>query len=190
MNYRIEHDSMGEVKVPADKLWAAQTQRSHENFEIGVGIETMPAEIIHAFGVLKKAASITRQEDLNNPDVIIAVRTGTTAAASAARHFPKAQLRMFNDEAPAVEEVLSGRVHAFVSSAPLPAMETLCHADRLVQKFKAELHRQPVAFAVPKGDFDTLNVFDSWIRLVEEEGWLQERRDYWFKSDAWQSRLH
>ena len=59
MDYRIEHDSMGEVKVPADRLWAAQTQRSHENFEIGVGIETMPAEIIHAFGVLKKAAAIT-----------------------------------------------------------------------------------------------------------------------------------
>ncbi len=59
MEYRIEHDSMGEVKVPADRLWAAQTQRSHENFEIGVGIETMPKEIIHAFGVLKKAAAIT-----------------------------------------------------------------------------------------------------------------------------------
>ncbi len=58
MDYRIEHDSMGEVKVPADVLWAAQTQRSHENFEIGVGIETMPAEIVHAFGVLKKAAAI------------------------------------------------------------------------------------------------------------------------------------
>ncbi len=59
MEYRIEHDSMGEVKVPADRLWAAQTQRSHENFEIGVGIETMPAEIVHAFGVLKKAAAVT-----------------------------------------------------------------------------------------------------------------------------------
>ena len=58
MEYRIEHDSMGEMKVPADRLWAAQTQRSHENFEIGVGIETMPAEIINAFGVLKKAAAI------------------------------------------------------------------------------------------------------------------------------------
>ena len=58
MEYRIEHDSMGEVKVPADRLWAAQTQRSHENFEIGVGIETMPREIIHAFGVLKKAAAV------------------------------------------------------------------------------------------------------------------------------------
>ncbi len=59
MEYRIEHDSMGEMKVPADRLWAAQTQRSRENFEIGVGIETMPAEIIRAFGVLKKAAAIT-----------------------------------------------------------------------------------------------------------------------------------
>ena len=58
MEYRIEHDSMGEMKVPADRLWAAQTQRSHENFEIGVGIETMPREIIHAFGILKKAAAI------------------------------------------------------------------------------------------------------------------------------------
>ena len=58
MEYRVEHDSMGEMKVPADRLWAAQTQRSHENFEIGVGIETMPAEIIHAFGILKKAAAL------------------------------------------------------------------------------------------------------------------------------------
>ncbi len=57
MEFRIEHDSMGEVKVPADKLWGAQTQRSHENFEIGVDIETMPREITHAFGILKKAAA-------------------------------------------------------------------------------------------------------------------------------------
>lgn len=58
MEYRIEHDSMGEVKVPANKYWAAQTERSHENFNIGVGIETMPREITKAFGVLKKAAAM------------------------------------------------------------------------------------------------------------------------------------
>ena len=57
MEYRIEHDSMGEVKVPADKYWGAQTERSHENFPIGVGIETMPREITTAFGILKKAAA-------------------------------------------------------------------------------------------------------------------------------------
>lgn len=62
MDYRIEHDSMGEVKVPANRYWAAQTQRSHDNFPIGVGYETMPKEIIWAFGVLKKAAAIVNHE--------------------------------------------------------------------------------------------------------------------------------
>ena len=60
--YRIEHDSMGEVQVPADKYWGAQTQRSHENFPIGVGIETMPREITHAFGILKKAAAMANHQ--------------------------------------------------------------------------------------------------------------------------------
>ena len=57
MDYRIEHDSMGEVRVPADRYWGAQTQRSRENFPIGVGIETMPEEIVRAFGILKAAAA-------------------------------------------------------------------------------------------------------------------------------------
>ena len=51
MEYRIEHDTLGEVKVPADHMWGAQTQRSFENFKIG---EKMPVEIIRAFAVLKK----------------------------------------------------------------------------------------------------------------------------------------
>jgi len=62
MEYRIEHDSMGEVSVPANKYWGAQTQRSHGNFPIGVGIETMPREITHAFGILKKAAAMANAE--------------------------------------------------------------------------------------------------------------------------------
>ena len=57
MEYRTEHDSMGEVQVPVDRYWGAQTQRSHENFPIGVGLETMPREITRAFGVLKLAAA-------------------------------------------------------------------------------------------------------------------------------------
>ncbi|MFR4756886.1 MAG: lyase family protein [Evtepia gabavorous] len=55
MEQRIEHDTMGEVAVPADKLWGAQTQRSFENFPIGE--EKMPPDLIHAFGVLKKACA-------------------------------------------------------------------------------------------------------------------------------------
>jgi len=60
--YRIEHDSMGEILVPEDRLWGAQTQRSIGNFCIGVGIETMPTEIITAFGYLKKAAAIANHK--------------------------------------------------------------------------------------------------------------------------------
>jgi len=56
MEYRIERDSMGEMQVPADRYWAAQTQRSFQNFKIGG--EKMPAEIVHAFGILKKGAAI------------------------------------------------------------------------------------------------------------------------------------
>ncbi len=61
MEYRTEHDSMGEVKVPADRYWAAQTERSRNNFKIGAGIETMPLEITHAFGILKKAAAVANR---------------------------------------------------------------------------------------------------------------------------------
>lgn len=60
MQYRIEKDTMGEMQVPADKYWGAQTQRSFENFKIGV--EKMPKEIIHAFGILKKAAALANHE--------------------------------------------------------------------------------------------------------------------------------
>ncbi len=62
MDYRIEHDSMGEIKVPSDRLWGAQTQRSLQNFDIGRGIETMPSEIVRSFGILKKAAAMANRE--------------------------------------------------------------------------------------------------------------------------------
>lgn len=79
MEYRIEHDSMGEMQVPADRLWAAQTQRSHENFEIGVGIETMPREITHAFGILKKAAALANAE--LKPEKMTAEKVNAITAA-------------------------------------------------------------------------------------------------------------
>ena len=60
MNYRIERDSMGEMQVPADRYWGAQTQRSFQNFKIGG--EIMPREITHSFGILKKAAAIANHE--------------------------------------------------------------------------------------------------------------------------------
>ena len=79
MEYRIEHDSMGDVKVPADKYWGAQTERSHENFEIGVGIETMPREITRAFGVLKKAAAMAN--NMLKPEKMTSEKLAAISAA-------------------------------------------------------------------------------------------------------------
>jgi len=78
MEFRIEHDSMGEIKVPEDKYWGAQTQRSLENFSIGVGKEKMPDEIIYAFGILKKAAAITNYR--LNPQKMSAEKLGVISA--------------------------------------------------------------------------------------------------------------
>ena len=62
MEYRIEKDTMGDVNVPADKYWGAQTERSRQNFKIGGEKQQMPLEIVHGFAYLKKAAAITNCE--------------------------------------------------------------------------------------------------------------------------------
>ncbi len=92
-NFRIEHDSMGEVRVPADKYWGAQTERSRNNFRIGVGIETMPAEIIHAFGILKEAAAIANRQlrpEKMTEEKCAAIRQAAAEVSSGAlmEHFP------------------------------------------------------------------------------------------------------
>ena len=93
MDYRIEHDSMGEVRVPASSYWGAQTERSRRNFKIGVGIETMPREIIHAFGILKRAAAmanhVLRPERMTEEKLdAIARASAETAEGKLDEHFP------------------------------------------------------------------------------------------------------
>ena len=91
--YRIEHDSMGEVKVPADVYWGAQTQRSCDNFPIGRGIETMPREITYAFGILKQAAAranhtLLPEKMTDEKCTAIEQAAAEVAAGKLDRHFP------------------------------------------------------------------------------------------------------
>ena len=93
MNYRIEHDSMGEVQVPADRYWGAQTQRSRENFPIGVGIETMPKEIIQAFGILKRAVAkanraLLPEKMTEDKLTVIDQAASEVASGTLMEHFP------------------------------------------------------------------------------------------------------
>lgn len=144
---------------------------------------------IEAVANKEKTRDMKFPEDYNRPEVIIAVRSGSTPALVAKKMFPEATIRPFDDEAPAVQDVISGRSHMMLSSAPLPAFETLKNPDILYQPTTEPLSRQPVGFVIRKGDPDTMNVLDNWIRLVEEEGWLKDRRNYWFRSTDWQDQV-
>lgn len=134
----------------------------------------------------EKAKGFNKISDFNSEDVIIAARIGTTAELSVKKYFPRAKLRLFDDESQAIQELLTGRVHGVVASAPLPSFQAIEHSDKLFLPFKETFTKEPIAFALRKGDVDTLNYFNSWITLVNSEGWLQERHDYWFNSKDWE----
>ncbi len=137
----------------------------------------------------KLAAGFDSLEDFNRPDVSIAARIGTTAAAAAKKYMSQANLRLFDDESQAVQEILNGRVHAVIASAPLPAFQAIKYPDRLFLPLDENFTREPIGFAVHKSDVDTLNYFNNWIRVVEAEGWLKERKHYWFETRDWQDRV-
>lgn len=135
------------------------------------------------------AAGFKGLEDFNRPDVVLSVRLGATPVDAAKKYMPKAQLRMFDDESQAVQEVINGKAHAMVSSAPLPAFQALKYPEKLFLPLEGTFTKEPIGFAVRKGDFDTLNFFNNWITFVTSEGWLKERKHYWFETNDWESRI-
>ena len=135
------------------------------------------------------AAGFTNLEDFNKPEVIIALRLGSTAVTAAKKYMPKAQLRMFDDESQAYQELINGNAHAVVGSAPRPSYEALKYSERLFLPLNETFTSEPIGFAVRKGDYDTLNFFDNWIRVVEAEGWFRERKHYWFETREWEHMI-
>ncbi len=137
----------------------------------------------------KLAAGFTRLEDFNRPDVVIAARLGSTAAATAKKFMPLAKKLVFDDESQVIQEVINARAHAAVSSAPLPAFQALKYPDRLFIPIQGTFTKEPIGFAVRKGDFDSLNFLNNWIRFTRAGGWLAGRKHYWFETKDWEGML-
>ena len=137
----------------------------------------------------KMAAGFKTIDDFNRPEVTLAVRLGATPEMAARNFMPQAKLRRFDSETKVYQELLSGRVHAAVSSAPTPLEWALKHPQTLFMPFKETFTREPNCFAVRKGDVDTLNYFNNWIRFVEAEGWLRERQQFWFETRDWEKMV-
>jgi polar amino acid transport system substrate-binding protein len=134
------------------------------------------------------AAGFKTVGDFNRPDVTIAARLGSSSVPAIKRFMPKAKLRLFDDEAQAYQELLNGNVHAVVGSLPMPAYQAIKYPDKLfaiTEPFTKEL----IGIAVRKGDFDTINYLNNWIATVGEEGWLQDRHNYWFNTRDWEGMI-
>jgi polar amino acid transport system substrate-binding protein len=138
-------------------------------------------------GNKKKAAGFT-VADFNNPNVTIAARLGSTAAVAAKQRFPKATLRLFDDEPAAVQELRNGNVHGMVSGQPLPSTMAIDYPDTIMV-YDEVMMLEGIGMGVRKGDNDTLNLINNWIEINRNNGWIQGKYAYWFKSKEWKSLI-
>lgn len=145
---------------------------------------------IGIFANKRLAQNMTEISQYNRPDVTIVARRGTPAATMAAARLSRATLRQFDEEAPALQEVVNGRAHAMVGSIPLPAHSVKRYPNELFIPIAEPLQRAVSAFAVRKSDPDALNLFNNWIRLRKDlDSFIEERRAYWFDSLDWEDQI-
>ena len=164
MTSRLEHDAMGEVAVPADRLWGAQTQRSVENFPIGVGHETMPDEIITAFGILKLAAARANRTLLpakmtEEKFAVIARAAEEVRSGALKEHFPLVvwQTGSGTQTNMNVNEVIANRANALAGKA-------LCHPNDDVNMSQSSNDTFPTALHIAA----VLALEEALIPAVEE----------------------
>lgn len=174
----------GKFDVIIGGMGAVPSRLAKVNFTIPYDYSGMSIVASH-----KLAAGFSSLEDFNKPDVILAAKLGATSVMAAKKYLPNAQIRQFDGEAQIYQEVINGRAHGAVASAPTPAFQAIDNPKTLFLPFEETFTKEPIAFAVKKGDPDTLNVFNNWIRYVENEGWLKERKQYWFGTKDWKDQL-
>ena len=132
------------------------------------------------------APGLTRLEEFNRPDMVIAAKLGTSGADAVKKFLPQAKHVFFDDEPQGLQEVLNGRAMAFVGEAPFPEHQAYRYGDKLYLPFEEPIVRNPHGFAIRKADLDFLNLLNNWIIIASADGWLEERRAYWFSTLEWE----
>ena len=137
----------------------------------------------------QKAGHFTEPEAFNNPSVILAVRSGTEVLSVAETHFPNARIQQYADESQMLAAVRNGKVSALLAATPFPEFMAERYPKELAMPLTERLQRSSEAMAIGKQDADSMNVINNWILQKLENGWLQDRHDYWFTSTEWRKRL-
>jgi len=182
MDYRIEKDSMGEMQVPADKYWAAQTQRSFQNFKIGG--ELMPREITHAFGILKKAAAMANhnlgkldEEKMN----YICQACDEVISGQLYEHFPLVvwQTGSGTQSNMNANEVIANRGNAIAGKKLLHPNDDINMSQSSNDTFPTAMHISAVIALEDKLIPAVQTLIDTFIRLEKEnEGIVKSGRTH------------
>jgi polar amino acid transport system substrate-binding protein len=142
---------------------------------LAASVERMPA-----------ATSLAAFDDR---DVTIAVVRGSTAASAVQEELPAARLIQFDAEADVLQEVLNGNADAYVAAVPKPGRDAAQYPEQIYLPVRATFQGTLEAFALRKGDHDAVNFFNGWIRMNRQNGFLQERWEYWFTTQDWADQL-
>ena len=135
------------------------------------------------------AEGFSEFSDFNSRRVKIAARRGAFTVQVARETFPKAKILQFDDDAQAFQEVLNGNAHAVIASSPKPEHEAVKNSDKLFIPFTERLSKGNEAFAVRLGEADKENFFNQWIQARTQDGWLEQRYEYWFSTLDWQDQI-
>jgi polar amino acid transport system substrate-binding protein len=135
------------------------------------------------------AKGFSTLDDFNKKEVTIAARLGTTAEQAAKKYMPNATLKLFENEGQALQELGLGRVYAVVSSAPMPVFHALKYPEKLFVPLPENFTREPIGFALRKQDHDALNFLNNWILNMHAQGFLKEKKAYWFESKKWEGLI-
>ena len=137
----------------------------------------------------KTVPGLTRVSDFNNADITIGAKRGTTAVDSIQKNAPKARLRQYDEEVVGMQDAINGTIDAYFSSSPVPERAVASSEGRLYLPVQKTFDGTIESFAVRKGDPDAIVFFNNWILLRQQDGWLQERHDYWFVGDDWSDQV-
>ena len=137
----------------------------------------------------KDAAGMASLAEYDRPEVVFAQRRGSTPAEFVRRTLPRATVNLFDEDGQAFLEIVNGRATATFAYDPTPAEWLSRYPDLLYAPIDRVYNEGSEAFAVRRGDPDTLNVLNNWIRLRWRDGFLKERADFWFRTRDWEDLM-
>ncbi len=136
-----------------------------------------------------QSAGLATLADFNSPSVTIATRRGASSIPALENTFPAALLLLFDTDTAVLQAVVAGQAHAAAAYSTTRDTWVDAHPETLHLPFAEPFAAGGEGFGVRKGDLDTLNFLNSWIAVRQADGWLAQRRQYWWETHEWADQV-